>query len=119
MILEFEFQQKLSKMQAYPVVGPIFVSPAKAVCAVIQTIISLTAAVFLGLLAIVFVNVRPYAGIAFLYAGTGLIGLGYSVVNILSLGYIGYKIERPCTSTYNVSSYNNALPRLRDGMLNK
>jgi len=101
---EFEFQQTLSIAQAYPILGPIFVSPVKAICALIQTVVSLTCVIFLGLLAILFEGVGPYAGLAGAYFATGLVGIIYSAINILSLGYIGYKIEKSYTPTLTAPS---------------
>lgn len=95
---ETDFQKGMSRAQAYPLVGPFIVSPVKALISIVQTIVCLVGVIFLGLLSIPFKTPRDGGLLAGYYTVSGLISFSYSVINILSLGILGYKVERPCQS---------------------
>ena len=92
----YSVQRSLSTGQAIPVVGPLVVSPIKAVFSVAQLIAGIAGSILFGTLAIVSNFTRPLDEIAFKslqHAGLGLIGLMYSVSNMLSLGIVAYRFE--------------------------
>lgn len=89
-------QRDLSQSQSIPVVGPICISPIKAVVSIAQIIAGLAGTILFGPIAY-FTHNNELALLSvhsFLYLGTGIIGLLYSVTNMLTLGILGLSIER-------------------------
>lgn len=88
-------QRHLSQSQAVPFIGPLFISPAKAVVSLLQTITALAAAIFFGLgtliLEIDYFSIITFKAVAHL--GMGLFGLGYSIANIATIGILGHHYE--------------------------
>ena len=85
----------LNKAQAVPVVGPVFVSPVKAVVSIAQTITAIAACIFFNALT----RLTKKENLALLYIKSqaelslGFFNLAYSIINMLTLGIIGYKKE--------------------------
>ena len=103
----YDCQRSLDKAQAMPVVGFIFVSPIKAIVSAVEFVIgfALTIIGALGtLLHLCFTgkfsdSLSHFTWTAMKEAGLGLLGIAYSVCNILTLGILGYRIEgNPCGS---------------------
>lgn len=90
-------QRGLSLGQAVPVVGPLIVSPVKFCVSAIQCGIALPVGIVAAVAAGVFCcNCQPlteFALASLVHAGMGGVGMTYSVVNILSLGILGFKLE--------------------------
>lgn len=89
-------QRNLSTAQAFPILGPIFVSPVKALVSVVQLIVGTVAAIIFGSMTIVSSN-RIFNQKAFKsseHAEMGLYGFIYSVSNFMTLGIVGLKIEQ-------------------------
>jgi hypothetical protein len=95
--IAWNFQRKLSSYQAFPVLGPVIISPIKATVSVAQAILGFAAAVILGTFSGVLLF-NPYLGKKFLVSlahfGQGSLGCGYSLANMLTLGGLAYAIER-------------------------
>lgn len=93
----YDVQRSLSTSQNIPIVGPLIASPIKAVISTAQLISAIAATVFLGSLAVVTwdetLRILTFEAIA--HCGLGLIGLIYSLSNIITLGIVAYKIEGP------------------------
>jgi len=90
------FQSALSTAQAVPVLGPVFVSPCKAVVSLAQIIAGFAGGVIFGALTVVSFGSDWCAGKTFQSIGhvsMGFLALGYSFMNILTLGIAGYHIE--------------------------
>ncbi len=100
----YNIQRSLSEAQAFPVVGPLVVSPIKAVVSVAHLIVGLAGSILFGTFAILSGNktLSKMAFKSFAHTGLGLVGLAYSVGNFLTLGILAYKIEiltvKPATS---------------------
>lgn len=90
-------QFHLTRAEGTPVVGPIFVSPIKAVFSVAQMISSFAIAVILGALAGITRNewLTQHALSYMVDAHLGFLGLQTSVMNMLSLGTTGYQLAKP------------------------
>jgi len=88
-------QSKLSEFQAVPVVGPLIGSPIKATVSTVQAVAGLGAAIILAPVAAVTKNekVIDYTCESFGQCGYGVMGLAYSIANIVTLGILGYKVE--------------------------
>lgn len=88
-------QSNLSTYQAVPIVGPIVVSPIKASMSSLQ--ISGGLAAGLGFAATTLISdnnkLKDYTIDSFAECGNGVISLAYSIVNIASLGIVGYAVE--------------------------
>lgn len=88
-------QRSLSKAQATPIVGPLLVSPIKALVSVAELIVGIAGSILFGTLAVLTFN--DYLGGKAVeslgHAGLGLLSLMYSISNILSLGLVGYRFE--------------------------
>lgn len=88
-------QRYLSRAQATPVIGPLLVSPVKAVVSTAQLIAGLVATIFLGTLSMLtfndFLAAKTLQALG--HAGLGFTGLAYSVSNFISLGIVGYRFE--------------------------
>ena len=83
-------QETLLKAQATPLVGPIVVSPVKALISTAQLVAGIAGIILFGPL-IVICNNKYCAKKAFCcvgHIGTGLIGLVDSIVNIVTLGIL-------------------------------
>lgn len=98
----WSLQETLSHAQAYPLVGPVVFSPIKALISLVQSIIYLLfASIHLLLAACCFLNVNARNDFAngalnsFGCATYALTHLGYSLLNILSLGILGFVVEKP------------------------
>ncbi len=91
----WEFQRTLSVAQATPIMGPLLVSPVKAVVSIAQLIVGVVGSIFFGFFAALTFNDRlgELAFKSLCHAGMGFLGLLYSVSNFVSLGIIGYNIE--------------------------
>ena len=91
----WEFQRNLSTAQATPIVGPLLVSPIKAVVSVAQLVVGAVGSIFFGLLAAISLNDKlgELAFKSLCHTGMGLLGLLYSASNFVSLGLVGYRIE--------------------------
>ncbi|MCH9626503.1 MAG: hypothetical protein S4CHLAM2_01250 [Chlamydiales bacterium] len=101
----WDMQRGMSRFQAIPVVGALFVSPVKAVISLVQAVVGFLFAVVLGTVAIVCKNewASEKAWIALKHTGLGLASLAYSLGNMISLGALGFTVERSC----NPSSASN------------
>lgn len=91
----YNVQRTLSGAQATPIVGPLFVSPVKAVVSIAQIIGGLVFGILFAPLSFVF-NSEWLAGKSLAcggHLGLGFFSLGYSLTNIVSLGFVGYKFE--------------------------
>jgi hypothetical protein len=91
-----EAQRDLSRSQAIPLVGPLFISPIKAVVSVAQTIAAVAVIIFVGMLAIIFENKKAIEVtlIAMAHASLGQLSFCYSIANMWTLGLVGYKVEK-------------------------
>jgi hypothetical protein len=96
----FHLQRSLSEAQAIPVFGPIIVSPVKAVVSLAQMIMGLASFILLGSATLVFQKkcLLDKSITALGQVGLGLIGITYSLSNIITLGYAGYFFESLKTS---------------------
>ena len=90
-----DMQNILSMGQAIPVVGPICVSPVKAIASVGQTIVAIAASILFGSLALLTNNktldhiyIRSQKNV-----NSGICHLAYSIINMLTLGIVGFKKE--------------------------
>lgn len=94
----FEVQRQLSEWQATPVVGPLVVSPIKAVVSLAETIVGVVGTIFFGFLsALTGLTSDDLIGYTFKsmgHVGLGLAGLAYSIANFATLGIVGYSIEK-------------------------
>lgn len=110
----YSIQNTLSRAQAKPVVGPLFVSPVKALAGIVQTIASLALSFFLGAASNLFLNLgimssddskrekwfekarvlEKAADDTLSLAGYGLGSVAYSFANMATLGILGYRIEK-------------------------
>lgn len=108
----YSIQNELSRAQAKPVVGPLFVSPIKALAGVVQTVACLALSFFLGATSNLFLNLgimsddgkrekwfakaghfEKAADDYLACAGYGLGSVAYSFANMATLGILGYRIE--------------------------
>ncbi len=89
-------QRQLSVAQSYPIVGPLIVSPCKALVSLAQIIGGFISGIFLGIAA-VFACGNQWTLERFVesfgHVSLGSLSLGYSIANILTLGIIGWQIE--------------------------
>lgn len=86
----------MSTAQAVPVLGPVFVSPCKAVVSLAQAITGFAVGVIFASLTVVTFGSDWCAGKTFQalgHVGMGVMAFGYSLINILTLGIAGYQIE--------------------------
>lgn len=85
-------QDRLSTYQAIPVAGAIFVSPVKAMVSTVQTVVGVAAAIFFAAAGLLLKDddYKYRAGTAVFFAASGFLHGLYSVINLLSLSYIGY-----------------------------
>ena len=77
-------QKRLDRAQTTPVVGSLFVSPAKAILSLVQIIASLAVLFSCGHC------LDEEAIFATMHANVGFEGLGKSITNILTLEFVGY-----------------------------
>ncbi|MCE5318734.1 MAG: hypothetical protein LLG04_15405 [Parachlamydia sp.] len=111
--LVYSFQNTLSRAQAKPVIGPLFVSPVKAVAGIVQTVACVALSFFLGLASNLFLNfgimssndrrkekwfqkarvLEKAADKALACVGYGLGSVAYSFANMATLGIAAYRIE--------------------------
>jgi hypothetical protein len=89
-------QGSLSRAQAFPIAGPLFVSPVKVIVSTSQLIVGAVASIFLGTLTLLTYNDRLAYRTweALEHTGMGFIELVYSIVNFITLGFIAYNIEK-------------------------
>ena len=108
----FDAQRVLSRGQAIPVVGPIFVSPIKLAVGLIQVIGGIVIGVFAALGAFLTSSetLNRVASMAFNEVLVGGISIGYSVANIVTLGIFGYCLEDGLkeNNRYQQSEYTGA-----------
>ncbi len=99
--LTISLQQYLSESQAIPIIGPLLVSPLKAVISVVQLAAGSTLALLSATLGSLFrsPSTMKFAAISGLHAGLGLLSLCYSLANIISLGILGFYLEQTIKST--------------------
>lgn len=95
-------QRNLSVAQAFPVVGPIVVSPTKAIVSLAQVITGFSKAVFFGTGVVIsftfrlekaLVHCLKQSGNGFLEIFNGTCSLSYSLANICTLGMTGFFCE--------------------------
>lgn len=114
----YSIQNALSCAQAKPVIGPLFVSPVKALAGVAHTVACLALSFFLGAASNLFLNLgilssndnnrekwfgkarllEEKSDAAIACAGYGLGSVAYSFANMATLGIVGYRIAT-CAST--------------------
>lgn len=89
-------QRNLSQAQATPIVGPLVVSPVKGVVSLAQIIVGIAGTILFGTLALLSWNdtMFKYAAKSLGHVGIGFTGFVYSISNFISLGLVGYRIER-------------------------
>lgn len=104
-------QRSLSKAQATPAVGPLIISPGKAVVSVAQIISGVARGVFCGVAALSICCVKSFceekykvsqaekffakqSGYGFLDEFNGTCSLIYSLSNFFTMGITGYVCER-------------------------
>lgn len=91
-------QRGLSVSQAVPVVGPIFVSPIKFGVSAVQFGVGLPVTIVAGAASGICFGkcnaINNFALYSLGHAGMGGGSMAYSVANILSLGILGYKLEK-------------------------
>jgi hypothetical protein len=98
----YELQRNLSVAQASPILGPLIVSPAKALVSVAEIIIGIAIAVLFGVFSLLFILFHQNDALSWTATqtayGLGNVGLGvtsliYSVANMGTLGLFGYAVE--------------------------
>lgn len=91
----FRFQSTLSEAQAIPVLGPILVSPCKALVSLAQIVVGIASGVLFGSLTVItwsdWCAEKTLQSIT--HVGMGFMAFGYSLVNIFTLGIAAYQIE--------------------------
>lgn len=97
-----EVQRGLSKAQAFPIAGPLLVSPAKMIVSTAQIIYGIAKAVFFGTIALS-TAVLGYSNLAekstkemvsgFAHMLFGTCSLIYSNANFWTLGIVGFTCE--------------------------
>ncbi|MBA3603676.1 MAG: hypothetical protein H0W50_08560 [Parachlamydiaceae bacterium] len=94
-------QQYLSQSQAIPVIGPLLVSPLKAVISAVQFVAGSALALISATFGSFFrsPSTMKFAATSGLHAGLGLLSLCYSLANIVSLGILGFYLEHTIKST--------------------
>ncbi len=104
----YSLQRSLSSAQATPIVGPIFVSPVKAVVSTGQLITGLAIGILFGSACVAYQNgtCARASLTGFSHAGHGIMSLMYSIANMLSFGTVGFAIE----STISNSSQRRFRP---------
>ncbi len=90
-------QKSLNNAQATPIVGPLFASPLKAVVSIAQLIDGLVTTIFFTALTMLMLPSDSFQAFSTLAAiqntSTGFSNLFFSVVNFMSLGIVGYKLQ--------------------------
>ncbi len=88
-------QAVLSRAQAVPIVGPLLVSPVKAVASVLQIAIGIFSAISLGLSAALtgLRNLDKRTVQALSYASLGYLSFCYAAINMNTLGIFGFLVE--------------------------
>ncbi len=88
-------QNCLSRFQATPLIGPFIGSPLKALLSAAELVTALALSVIFGALFTVTGNktLGDWTMSMNRHVGLGITGLIYSVVNFLSLGLIGHRVE--------------------------
>lgn len=91
-------QSGLSRFQAVPIIGPVVGSPIKALVSTAQLVIAVAGKIIFGGLSCCTNNtfVKETSIAASRHFSMGLGSLCYSVINVLSLGIIGYCYESHC-----------------------
>lgn len=92
----WEVQRGLSRAQAIPLIGPLVVSPLKAAVSLVQFVVGFFFSVICGSLCVMGVLSERLATSTFTalkHTGLGFIGLGYSLMNIFTLGILSMKVE--------------------------
>ena len=95
----------LDKAQAVPLVGPVLASPVKTIVSIAQIVIAIAATVFLRVL-LSFRQNRTLIQLSLKQSFQilqGIEGLISSTINMITLGYAGYKNEHRLES---LSSFN-------------
>jgi hypothetical protein len=88
----FEFQHEMNRLQAFPVVGPLLVSPVKAVVDLAIIVGALASAILFAPLSFNY-SCRQIALVSCLVVVAGCVDLLGSIANIASLGIFGYLYE--------------------------
>lgn len=92
----YNAQRELSAAQVTPIVGPLLVSPCKALVSAAQAIIGLAGAILFATLTVV--SSSDWSTRLFVDAtqqvALGIAAFGYSVMNMVTLGFAGYKLEQ-------------------------
>ncbi len=85
----------LSESQAIPLIGPLFVSPFKAALSLIQIIAGVAFALISATFGSLFGSpaAMKFAATSKLHVGLGILSLCYSLVNMLSLGILGFYLQ--------------------------
>lgn len=88
-------QERLNQAEAYPILGPLLVSPIKALISLVQAVVYILFALILLLIAGCFFAKKPICKEfsqasyhAFAYSTYALTSCGKSAVNFLTLGLI-------------------------------
>ena len=91
----WEVQRALSSAQATPIVGPLLVSPVKAVFSTAQLVAGVAGTILFGTLALLTFHpdLASLATKSIAHVGMGALGLMYSVSNFISLGIVSYRLE--------------------------
>jgi hypothetical protein len=90
-----DIQKSLNKWQTTFLVGPLVVSPIKAVISTAELVAGLVSAIFFGFFTVVLCNRHLGSGTieALEHAFIGAIELLYSLGNVISLGFLSNKLE--------------------------
>lgn len=83
------FQYDLLKAQATPVVGPLFVSTAKAAISIVEITVGIAFAILFGVLSIFHDSFQDRLGMSVGHCVIGFEGLKYSLANFFTLGVFG------------------------------
>ncbi len=90
-----QFQRTLSRAQATPLFGPLFISPCKAMISIAQIVVGVAGSIFFGSMAAIsaFNFGGEYALKSFGHVTLGALSLLYSISNMLTLGLVGHALE--------------------------
>ena len=85
----------LSESQAIPIIGPSLVSPFKAALSTVQIIVGLVFTLISATLGRLCRSpaAMKFAATSGLHVGLGILSLCYSLVNMLSLGILGFYLH--------------------------
>ena len=113
-----KMQDKASRLQAIPVLGPLVGSPIKAFISTCQLVAALATKIIFGT-ATLFTDNRfcKKANLAANHhLGAGVFHLLYSAVNVLSLGIVGYQAVKISNSIAKLQNLQQSNQRLRTAL---